>query len=69
MTLPFLTLLICCAITILWLPLLFGITRVPYDTHEERALLDLFRRHVNARINRMNAEARAKLARKKGAYR
>lgn len=53
----------------LWLPLLFRLTRVPYNSPEERSLLDLFRRHVAARIKRMNAEADAQRTRKNGAYR
>lgn len=61
--------LVCAAIAALWLPLLWHLTRTPYNSPEERSLMDLFRRQLNSKINRMNAEARAQLARKKGAYR
>lgn len=62
-------LLVCLVIASLLVPLLWRLTRTPYNSPEERSLLDLFRRQLNSKINRMNAEARAQLARKKGAYR
>ncbi len=62
-------LLACVVIAILWLPLLWRLTRTPYNSPEERSLLDLFRRQLNSKINRMNAEARAQLTRKRKAFR